>query len=276
MSSMHATRPVSTASARRSRRPPTPSPHGLQGKGKLPNLTDNQITDMVVSFEVADERMTTVRYTADYTYHFRKAGLDVVLQKVLRKSAGVAASRPIPSLRRTPPARPAAASRRWSTLPPSRCYCQTSEASSPLVLWDDPNPWRDAWTGIAHRQRLRPAAAAARRRHRPRRDRCRQGERRRQRTRLLRSPRNTAPTTCSSRFAAQRGPARKTGRARHRGQTLSRRAARRRARAVDRRQPGRAGRAISSAAPPRQDRRGAIDRQLAGRQAAQRRRSRAR
>ena len=38
---------------------------------KLAKLSDSQITDLVASFEVANEKMTAVRYTADYTYHFR-------------------------------------------------------------------------------------------------------------------------------------------------------------------------------------------------------------
>ncbi len=95
---------------------------GGAGKGKLPNLNDNQITDMVVSFEVANERMTTVRYTADYTYHFRAADVQKVLQKV-----GVAT--------------PAAAGGGKPAL-----VLPIYQVGTMLVLWDDPNPWRDAWT----------------------------------------------------------------------------------------------------------------------------------
>ena len=39
--------------------------------GKLQKLDDKAITDMVESFEVANERMSAVRYLADYTFHFR-------------------------------------------------------------------------------------------------------------------------------------------------------------------------------------------------------------
>jgi len=52
---------------------------GGPGKAKLPKLSDNQITDLVASFEVADEKMTAVRYTADYTYHFRPTETQAML-----------------------------------------------------------------------------------------------------------------------------------------------------------------------------------------------------
>jgi hypothetical protein len=52
---------------------------GSPGKAKLPKLSDNQITDLVASFEVADEKMTAVRYTADYTYHFRPTETQAML-----------------------------------------------------------------------------------------------------------------------------------------------------------------------------------------------------
>jgi hypothetical protein len=54
---------------------------GGTGKAKLPKLSDNQITDLVASFEVANEKMTAVRYTADYTYHFRPTETQAMLDK---------------------------------------------------------------------------------------------------------------------------------------------------------------------------------------------------
>src|SRR5437660_3039637 len=44
---------------------------GGSGAAKLPKLDDKAITDMVASFEVANERMSAVRYVADVTFHFR-------------------------------------------------------------------------------------------------------------------------------------------------------------------------------------------------------------
>ena len=46
---------------------------GSSDTTKLPKLDDKAITDMVASFEVANERMSTVRYIAEYTFHFRPA-----------------------------------------------------------------------------------------------------------------------------------------------------------------------------------------------------------
>ena len=44
---------------------------GTTDSGKLTKLDDKTITDMVESFEVANERMSAVHYLADYTFHFR-------------------------------------------------------------------------------------------------------------------------------------------------------------------------------------------------------------
>ncbi len=44
---------------------------GASEPAKAPKLDDKTITDMVASFEVANEHMSAVRYVADYTFHFR-------------------------------------------------------------------------------------------------------------------------------------------------------------------------------------------------------------
>jgi len=92
---------------------------GGPGKGKLPRLDNNAITDMVASFEVANERVSAVRYIADYTFHFRPAEL----QKVL-KLAGISA--------------PDAGGKPRVVLP-------VYQIGTKAVLWEDPNPWREAW-----------------------------------------------------------------------------------------------------------------------------------
>lgn len=96
---------------------------GGTGAAKLTKLDDRTITDLVASFEVANEKMSAVRYLADYTFHFRAAAV----QRVLR-NAGVALSDQ-PGKEGAKPA---------VVLP----LYQTGNRA---VLWDDPNPWRDAW-----------------------------------------------------------------------------------------------------------------------------------
>ncbi|HEX6443334.1 MAG TPA: DUF2066 domain-containing protein [Stellaceae bacterium] len=97
---------------------------GGTGAAKLTKLDDRTITDMVASFEVANEKMSAVRYLADYTFHFRPAAL----QRVLR-NAGVALSD-----------QPAKETGKPAVVLP------VYQTASGAVLWDDPNPWRDAWT----------------------------------------------------------------------------------------------------------------------------------
>ena len=110
---------------------------GSSDNPKLAKLDDKAITDMVESFEVANERMSAVRYIADYTFHFRSSKL--------RRLVRVA---------ETPPAEGGGK----PTLPEGSGKPTVSESSSkPMVvlpvykdsttpaLWDDPNPWREAW-----------------------------------------------------------------------------------------------------------------------------------
>ena len=92
---------------------------GSTDESKLPKLDDKAITDMVGSFEVANEKMSSVRYLADYTFHFRKAKV-----RQLLRNAGIAIS--------SSPAKPA-------------IVVPVFQDGDKAVLWDDPNPWRQAW-----------------------------------------------------------------------------------------------------------------------------------
>ncbi len=86
---------------------------------RLPRVSDAKLTDMVRDFEVANERSSAVRYLADYTFRFRP---DDVRQML--RNAGIPFAETM--------------SKPVTVLPVLR---QTSGA----VLWDDPNPWREAW-----------------------------------------------------------------------------------------------------------------------------------
>jgi hypothetical protein len=96
---------------------------------KLPKLDDNAIAALVDSFEVANERMSAVRYVADYTFHFRPAELRRVLGNA-GIAAAAAADRPVPA---------ADLSAKPVVLVP------VYQSGGQLLLWEDPNPWRDSW-----------------------------------------------------------------------------------------------------------------------------------
>src|SRR5205814_9277038 len=54
---------------------------GATAPAKLAKLDDNTLADLLASFEVANERMSGVRYIADVTYHFRPSEVQRLLQK---------------------------------------------------------------------------------------------------------------------------------------------------------------------------------------------------
>jgi len=88
-------------------------------RAKLPPPNDADLNAVIQGFEVANERHSTVRYLADYTFHFNA---DAVEQRL--RAAGVPFA--------VTPSKPVL------VLP-------VLESASGPMLWDDPNPWRDAW-----------------------------------------------------------------------------------------------------------------------------------
>lgn len=98
---------------------------GGADKTKPLKLGDNDLTDMVASFEVANEKMSAVRYTADYTYHFKPADVAKAMQTagITINNAGVSA---------------ASGGKAIVVLP-------VYQDGTSALLWDDPNLWRDAW-----------------------------------------------------------------------------------------------------------------------------------
>jgi len=100
-----------------------------------PKLDDKTITDMVASFEVANEHMSTVRYVADYTFHFRPSKV--------RRLVRVAETAPTESAGKSPAegGKPSVESGNRSVV-----VLPVYRDGSNLVLWDDPNAWRAAWS----------------------------------------------------------------------------------------------------------------------------------
>ena len=101
-------------------------------RGKIPAPTDALLNDLVQGFEIANERRSTVRYLATYTFQFRA---DMV-ERMLRDKGVPFAETPSKPL----------------------MVLAVNDAASGPVLWDEPNPWRDAWTAASLPQGLVPLA----------------------------------------------------------------------------------------------------------------------
>ena len=104
---------------------------------KLPKLDDKAITDMVESFEVANERMSAVRYLADYTFHFRPSKVRRLVQ-VADAFSPEATNKPAVAESGGKPIVADSGGKPIVVLP-------VYQDGARIVLWDDPNPWREAW-----------------------------------------------------------------------------------------------------------------------------------
>lgn len=117
---------------------------GLSEPTPLPKLDDKAITDMVASFEVANERMSAVHYIADYTFHFRPGKV--------RRLVHVTEAPP-PEGGGKPAAEGAG---KGNVEAGAKAGAETGGSKSIVVLpvykdgasftlWNDPNAWRAAW-----------------------------------------------------------------------------------------------------------------------------------
>jgi hypothetical protein len=102
---------------------------------KPAKLDDKAITDMVASFEVANERMSAVRYIADYTFHFRPSKVRRLVRVTDNVAVETGSKNTAESAGKTPPD---TGNRPATVLPVYR-------DGTSLTLWDDPNGWRAAW-----------------------------------------------------------------------------------------------------------------------------------
>jgi hypothetical protein len=108
---------------------------GGNARARLPKLDDKAITDLVLSFEVANERMSAVRYAADYTVHFRPAET----RRVLGIAGNPGPGNPGPGDSGKPVV-----------------LIPVYQSAGQARLWEDPNPWLQAWeqqpsgTGVVH------------------------------------------------------------------------------------------------------------------------------
>jgi hypothetical protein len=112
---------------------------GSSEPAQLPKLDDKTVTDMVESFEVANERMSAVRYVADYTFHFRPAKVRRFVHVAPESGGKSAAEAGAKSVAEgTGKTGAESGSRPIVVLP-------VFKDGASLTLWDDPNAWRAAW-----------------------------------------------------------------------------------------------------------------------------------
>jgi Uncharacterized protein conserved in bacteria (DUF2066) len=108
---------------------------GSPETSKPPKLDDKTITGMVDSFEVANERMSGVRYVADLTFHFRPSRVRRFVRVVDSAGAEGGSKSPIEN-----GARASAESAKGSIV-----VLPVYKDGQAPALWDDPNDWRAAW-----------------------------------------------------------------------------------------------------------------------------------
>jgi hypothetical protein len=88
-------------------------------RGRLPELTRHEIASLVKDFSVAEEKVSSVRYIASLDYTFKA---DKIRRLLVDSGVPYAATRSKPIL----------------VLP-------VYQSAGALILWDEPNRWRDAW-----------------------------------------------------------------------------------------------------------------------------------
>jgi hypothetical protein len=98
---------------------------------RLPTFSTNEIAAFISDFEVAEEKTSTVRYLATLNYSFKA---DNVRSLLIDQQIAFAETTSKPVL----------------VLP-------VYKAAGSLLLWDDPNPWRKAWTERSSKFSLVPA-----------------------------------------------------------------------------------------------------------------------
>lgn len=94
----------------------------LSDRSRLPNLPSGEIDALVQDLSVANEKTSAVRYLADLTFRFKP---DAVRKRLDDLALPYAETPSKPVL----------------VLPVYR-------SAGALLLWDDPNPWRQAWSKV--------------------------------------------------------------------------------------------------------------------------------
>lgn len=101
----------------------------------LPALGQRDIVPLVLSFEIESEKRSTVRYLGSFKFRFRRSDVRQFLQN---SGVGFAETRSKPVL----------------LLP-------VFDSAGAKLLWDDPNPWFDAWNAVPPSDGLVPVGLPA-------------------------------------------------------------------------------------------------------------------
>ena len=105
----------------------------VEDKGAAPRPSDAELGAMIQNFEVQEERLSSVRYVARLAFTFRPEAVRSFMSRTGVRSADTAAR---PTL----------------VLP-------VLQSGGGVKLWEEPNPWRDAWAGAKLGNRLTPIIA---------------------------------------------------------------------------------------------------------------------
>jgi hypothetical protein len=97
---------------------------------RLPQPSDETITNLTQDFEVRDEHSSSVRYLASYTYRFSPNGVRRLLHDA-HLTVTELTSKPV-------------------------VIVPVLQAGGTAKLWDDPNPWRAAWAAANGKAGLVP------------------------------------------------------------------------------------------------------------------------
>ncbi len=95
----------------------------VEDRERLPRLDQDEISSFVSSFDVADEKTASKRYLAKLSYKFKRTDVRNLLKDFNLQFA--------------------------ETLSKPVLVLPVYQAAGTIALWDDPNPWRVAWAGVA-------------------------------------------------------------------------------------------------------------------------------
>ena len=102
----------------------------LDRHADLPTMDNAYVVNLVQSMEVSSEKRSSTRYLAELVINFRRSAV----RRLLRNLA-------IPFS---------------ETMSKPVLILPVLERAGAANLWDDPNPWRDAWRGLDNKNRFVP------------------------------------------------------------------------------------------------------------------------